>query len=62
MGYDAHMPPADVLAAMHDAYAPGPPLPPWFPWAALGAALLFVIALTLTLVVIARRSRWPQRK
>jgi hypothetical protein len=56
------MPPADVLAAMHDAYAPGPPLPPWFPWAALGAALLFVIALTLTLVVIARRSRWPQRK
>jgi len=50
------------LAAVHDVYVPGPPLPQWFPWAALGAALFFVIALTLTLVVIARRSRWPQRK
>ena len=51
-----------ALAAVYDAYIPGPPLPTWFPWAALGAALLFVFALTLALVIIARRSRWPQKE
>ena len=56
------MPRAHAFSAVHDAYVPAPPLPGWFPWAALAAALLFVIALTLTLIIIARRSRWPQRK
>ena len=38
------------------------PLPPWFGWAVLAASILFLIGLTLLLLVIARRSRWPERK
>ena len=38
------------------------PLPAWFGWALLAGSILFLIGLTLLLVVIARRSRWPDRR
>ena len=38
------------------------PLPAWFGWALLAGSTLFMIGLTILLVVIARRSRWPDRK
>ena len=38
------------------------PLPAWFGWALLAGSVLFMIGLTVLLVVIARRSRWPNRR
>ena len=38
------------------------PLPAWFGWALLAGSILFMIGLTVLLVVIARRSRWPDRR
>ena len=37
-------------------------LPEWVRWALLGAAVLSPVALTVLLLFIARRSRWPDRR
>ena len=49
----------NLIAAMRSWMIPAAP---WLPWALLAAAVLFVVALTTTLVIIARRSRWPDRR
>ena len=55
----AGMPHATAFAVARSVQIP---LPPWFGWAVLAGSILFIIGLTVLLVVIARRSRWPERR
>ena len=48
-----------MTGAMRIVFFPAPGLPPWVGFV---GAVLFMVALTVLLLVIAKRSDWPPRR
>ncbi len=53
------MPPLAPVTAAARSFAI--PASPWLAWTVLAVAVLFAAALTVLLLVLARRGRWPGR-